>query len=97
MEQESNRIKIVICMGSSCFSRGNNTALRLLQDYIAAYNLEECVLFEGSLCEEACKSGPHITINGTRYDEVASSTAVDLLKFHLKKMSDTTTSEAGQR
>ena len=85
MAQDNTRVTILICMGSSCFSRGNNTALRLLQDYVAANSLDDLVRFEGSLCEEACTSGPHIIINGTRYDEVASSTAVDLLKFHLKK------------
>lgn len=85
MEQENKEIKIVICMGSSCFSRGNNTALLLLQDYIKEQGLEGRVCLEGSLCEEACKAGPNIIINGKRYEEVAPSTAVDLLKFHLKK------------
>jgi NADH:ubiquinone oxidoreductase subunit E len=85
MKKDLQKINIVICMGSSCFSRGNNKAIQFLQEYLRTNGLEDRVHLEGSLCENACAAGPNISINGTRYEEVAPSTCIDLLKYHLKQ------------
>lgn len=93
MENKMQKINVVICMGSSCFSRGNNKAIQFLQNYIQANGLDDCVHLEGSLCENACAAGPNISIDGTRYEEVAPSTCIDLLKFHLKRQLSCTPQE----
>ena len=77
-------IEVKLCMGSSCFSRGNNVALERLQEYVKRSGLEEKVLLCGSLCEESCKTGPHLFIDDKHYSHVDPSTVIDLLKMHLK-------------
>jgi NADH:ubiquinone oxidoreductase subunit E len=79
-ERDENIIDITICMGSSCFSRGNKKTLAQLQQYIAAAGLCDQVKITGSLCEGKCNCGPHITVNGTRYDNVTPETAIDIIK-----------------
>ena len=39
--------KIVICMGSSCFARGNEENLRVIEDFLKSNHLEADVLIFG--------------------------------------------------
>ena len=50
--------QIKICLGSSCYSRGNNVHLEVIKKYIAENHLEAEISFSGHLCEELCSSGP---------------------------------------
>ena len=49
--------QIKICLGSSCYSRGNNVHLEVIKKYIAENHLEAEISFSGHLCEELCSSG----------------------------------------
>lgn len=77
------KITITICMGSSCYSRGNSDALSILEEYIEKKNLNECTLLLGSLCNNCCSTGPNIKINDTTYNDVDATCVIDLLKHHL--------------
>jgi NADH:ubiquinone oxidoreductase subunit E len=59
-------IEIVVCMGSSCFSRGNKANLDAVQRYLKQRGRKEIVNLVGSRCEEECMHGPNIYINGKR-------------------------------
>ena len=45
---------ISICMGSSCFARGNKRNLKLIEEYIAKYHID-CAL-TGRGCVGKCRS-----------------------------------------
>ncbi len=70
---------ITICMGSSCFSRGNNRNIEVIQDYLATHQLPPMVELVGHLCQGHCKSGPNVTINGKMYHEVDPIVIIGLL------------------
>lgn len=72
--------KITICMGSSCFSRGNQANLDILEAYIANHNLQADIDLVGSRCEKKCAAGPLITIDGQSYTQVDAGTLRDILK-----------------
>lgn len=55
-------ICVGVCMGSSCFSRGNNRTVAAVQNFIAAQHAEGRVVLEGHLCAGQCKQGPNVTI-----------------------------------
>ncbi|OXU14046.1 (2Fe-2S) ferredoxin domain-containing protein [Sedimentisphaera salicampi] len=78
-------VKIRLCLGSSCFTRGNNKALELIKEYISENSLEESVELSGSLCEGKCSSGPHITIDEKEYDEIKPEPVLDLIRIHLRE------------
>ncbi len=74
------KVKVELCMGSSCFARGNSQALMLLESYIHEHGLDDQVELEGHLCLNACSEGPNLSIDGTKYQHVESDVVVDLLE-----------------
>lgn len=62
--------EIKVCMGSSCFARGNLDNLNYIESYIKDNNLDVEIEVIGALCEEKCALGPHIYVDGKNYDEV---------------------------
>lgn len=59
---ETKKIRISICLGSSCFSRGNGQNVERLQAFIAEHHLEDKVELVGNLCEGHCENGPNLHI-----------------------------------
>ena len=80
-----DKINVELCMGSSCFARGNSQALMNLESYIQEHHLEDEVEFEGHLCLNACSDGPNLSIDGVRYQHVDSDVVTDLLEKALAK------------
>ena len=64
------KYNIKVCMGSSCFARGNQQNLAFIEEYIKENNLDADIELIGGLCEEKCESGPNIYINDNFYNEV---------------------------
>ena len=61
---------IKVCMGSSCFARGNLENLNYIEKYLKENNLDAQIEVIGALCEEKCTQGPHIYVDDKNYDEV---------------------------
>jgi len=74
--------KIVICLGSSCFARGNGENIKVVEDYLAAnsYHDEVDVELSGTLCQGRCSDGPNVMIDGKFYSKVDPGVMLDLLK-----------------
>ncbi len=62
--------KITVCMGSSCFARGNDKNLEFLENYIKEHGLEAEIELAGNRCEGKCATGPNIIIDGVEYSEM---------------------------
>jgi NADH:ubiquinone oxidoreductase subunit E len=52
-----------ICLGSSCFSRGNKDVVMFVRDYLKRNHLEDKVIFKGARCMGHCSNGPNLKIN----------------------------------
>ncbi|MDC7234097.1 MAG: NAD(P)H-dependent oxidoreductase subunit E [Spirochaetales bacterium] len=74
--------KITICMGSSCFSRGNKDNLKIIQDYLKGVDGAE-LLLTGALCQEKCSQGPVIFLGETLHKEVNPDHLPDLLQAYV--------------
>jgi len=70
---------IVICMGSSCFARGNRGNLDTAEQFLDGHGLKTCVRLAGSRCAGECRKGPNVTISGTAHHGVDNGTLLDLL------------------
>ncbi len=64
------KLSINVCMGSSCFARGNAANLEFIENYVKENGLEAEIDLSGSRCEGKCVTGPNIIINGVEYTEV---------------------------
>ncbi len=72
-------IEIVICLGSSCFARGNSGVLVEIERFVGEHGLQDRVLIRGSRCEGACTEGPNLRIAGIPYRNVRAADIVPLL------------------
>jgi len=77
--------KIVICLGSSCFARGNQKHLLLIEQFLAEHGLTDTVVLSGSRCEDQCCTGPNIRIDGQLYSEISVERILELLSLHFSE------------
>ena len=77
---------ISVCMGSSCFARGNNRNIDIIRNYIegAGVNLG-VMMIKGNLCQGNCSKGPNISIDGVFYSGVLPENVCDIIRLHVGK------------
>ncbi|MBI9036025.1 MAG: NAD(P)H-dependent oxidoreductase subunit E [Bacteroidales bacterium] len=80
------KVKVVICLGSSCYSRGNARTLEVVKEYLAKNKLAEKTDFRGKLCSNDCNHGPVLTINDQKHHNVTETSAVAIMDSVFKKM-----------
>lgn len=79
------KIEMQLCLGSSCFSRGNKDVVSFIRDYIKVNHLEDRVIFRGARCMGLCSSGPNLTINGVRMEDVTLAKIEGILEKEFGK------------
>lgn len=80
-----NRIVIEICLGSSCFSRGNGSTLQAIQKYLKDHMLENDVVLKGNHCFSDCSKGPIVKIGNRMHEHVSGENIVDILEETFKQ------------
>ncbi|QBG45988.1 (2Fe-2S) ferredoxin domain-containing protein [Verrucomicrobia bacterium S94] len=81
---------ITICMGSSCFARGNREHLELIENYLHGNGIAAAITFSGCRCRGECGCGPNIEINGNLHRELDTGTLLDLLEFYFAEVKNET-------
>lgn len=61
MSEASLSIPVVVCLGSSCFARGNADNLAVLKQYEASER-HPVLELTGSLCQSHCRQSPTVRI-----------------------------------
>ncbi len=77
--------EIVICMGSSCFSRGNKMTVGMIKNYLETRDLEDKVVFRGSHCFGECENGPVLMLGKKKHTRVSSDELTDLLDAYFSE------------
>lgn len=78
--EEKKVVEIKICMGSSCYARGNGINLEIIEEYVKENGLDDHIVLSGSRCEGMCSDGPNITIDGKLFAHIDRETLIDVLK-----------------
>jgi len=76
----TQRIEMQICLGSSCFSRGNKDVVMFIREYLRKNHLEDKVIFKGARCMGHCSNGPNLNINGETIEDVTVSKIEGILE-----------------
>ncbi len=71
--------EIVICLGSSCFSRGNKDVLEVVKAFLKEHSLTAEVFFHGDLCGGKCEEGPVLLIDDQRFSNVTVENVYEIL------------------
>lgn len=69
------KIVIKVCMGSSCFARGNASNLEYIENFVKDNNLDAQIDVVGSRCENKCATGPNVIVNG---ECISSASTINL-------------------
>ena len=80
MASEDGVVEIVVCLGSSCFARGNSENLAILNQQVKSRGLNATIRLTGKLCQDQCKQGPNLTIDGEFYHGVTAQRLRELLQ-----------------
>ena len=76
--------KIVICIGSSCFARGNDANVRAVEEFLERNGLKDDAQIDlsGGLCTGNCPDGPIVIVDGKVYKHVEKGVMLDILKSY---------------
>ena len=76
---EINKKEVVICLGSSCFARGNKHLVKVVNDYLRDRNLLNEVRFHGERCFGHCAVGPSLKLDGKLIERLDEDSVIALL------------------
>lgn len=82
----AQRIEMQICLGSSCFSRGNKDVVNFIREYLRKNHLDDKVIFKGARCMSLCSNGPNLNINGVTIEGVTISKIEGILEKELSRL-----------
>jgi NADH:ubiquinone oxidoreductase subunit E len=71
--------EIWICMGSSCYARGNARNAEIVREWIDRQGVAASITFAGTLCEGRCREGPIMRIDDRVFTGVTPSSIEDIL------------------
>ena len=76
-----SRPSITLCMGSSCFARGNEKNLAFCEKFLAQRGLKDevDVVLGASLCTGNCADGPVVIVDDKTYKHVDEGVMKDIL------------------
>jgi len=78
MSPQNDSVEIVVCLGSSCFARGNSENLTILKTY-ETHAVSTPMRLTGCLCQDKCRQSPNMTINGKSHHGVTPEELRQLL------------------
>lgn len=80
MSTDDEIVEIVVCLGSSCFARGNSENLEILNQYEQRRGTPIRIRLTGRLCQDQCKQGPNLMIAGELHHNVTATRLRELLQ-----------------
>jgi NADH:ubiquinone oxidoreductase subunit E len=82
----SEEKRIGICLGSSCFSRGNKEVVMFIREYLKKHHLEDKVIFKGARCMGNCSKGPNMVFNDIFREGITLQKIEGILENELAKL-----------
>ena len=79
----SQAVEMQICLGSSCFSRGNKEVVIFIKEYLKKHHLEDKVILRGARCMGNCSEGPNMMIGEKMHQNVTRTSIEALLEKEL--------------
>jgi len=76
---DDNTVDVVVCLGSSCFARGNSQNLAAIEAYLLGHGAKNSVRVTGCLCQDECKRGPNLVVRGEHLHEMSLARLREIL------------------
>ena len=72
--------KIILCLGSSCFARGNRDLVERIRKFLVRKDLTDKVDFKADHCFDHCSEGPNLMIGTQMFHQVTSENLEEYLE-----------------
>jgi len=82
----TREVEMHICLGSSCFSRGNKEVVAFIRGYLRKNHLEDKVIFKGARCMGNCSKGPNLKIDDRTEEGVTIAGIEAILERELSRL-----------
>lgn len=79
MADDNNVADMIVCLGSSCFARGNAQNLAVVEEYLVSHGMQNSLRVTGCLCQDECKRGPNLIVRGEHLHEINPSRLREVL------------------
>ena len=79
----AEKIELNICLGSSCFARGNKKIVHAIQSYVEDHELGDKVELKGGHCFGNCANGPILKVGDKMFESVNYIDVIDILAKEL--------------
>jgi NADH-quinone oxidoreductase subunit G len=76
-------LDINVCFGTSCYLRGAQELYKQVVQYLKDKGVEDQTRLKATFCNERCKRGPVITINGNVLEKCSPEMAKDEISRYL--------------
>ncbi|HBM80911.1 MAG: (2Fe-2S) ferredoxin domain-containing protein [Clostridiales bacterium] len=76
---------VYICVGSSCHLKGSYKIIKIFQDLIKQYNLEDKIEIKASFCLGHCTNGVALKLGENFIDNVSITNAKDVFEKQILK------------
>lgn len=77
------KTKIVLCLGSSCFARGNQDLIPIIKKFVIKHQLDDKVEFRGDHCFSNCAEGPNMMIGTRMFSNISAQNIESILEEEL--------------
>lgn len=78
------KCSVSVCMGSSCFLRGNKEMMIFIKELISSHSWENYIELKGDLCSGHCSKGPVIKIDGAIHNGLSLMSVEEVLKSKIE-------------
>ena len=80
---EAKVLEVTICFGTSCYLRGAQELYKQVVQHLKDTNMENQTHLKASFCNERCKRGPVITINGNTIEHCSPEMAIQEMNKYI--------------
>ncbi|MDR2763234.1 MAG: [FeFe] hydrogenase, group A [Planctomycetaceae bacterium] len=82
-----SKIKITVCVGTSCYAKGSEELLKKIEDFIQTESLGNVLQVEAAFCMENCNKGPTVVIGEKIINHATIKLVADEIKNQLTLVS----------
>ena len=82
----SRKLRVSVCVGTSCFVRGAQTLLKKLVTYVEGQELNDAIEIEATFCFEHCQRGPTVRVGQRVIEHCTFDMACEAIQEGLSRL-----------
>ncbi|MDI3473357.1 MAG: iron-hydrogenase subunit alpha [Thermotogaceae bacterium] len=82
---DEDKIKVKVCLGTSCYSKGSYNILEKVVDYVKKEDMEGKIEVVGTFCTENCGASPNVVVNDKLISDATFEKVLKELEKNVKR------------